>query len=611
MHAEQTLATEHDVGVEPGHVSAEAMDATRRERRWPVVVPVAAIVTVLVAISFFPDVRHYHDAAAAIRIAASACALWALVLTWTRSKSGLVLAWEPRRQHYVQACAQLSVMLYWGLHWSRVYGWLPFVAAQLVFAYGVDLLVSSTRRGSYTLGFAPLPVVFSINLFLWFREEWFALQLLMVALALLAKEYVVWERSGRVRHIFNPSALPLALASLLLIAAGASSMTYGEEIAATMSEAPYLMAVIFVMAVPGQALFGVTPMTMAAVATTYVCSVVVWTYAGTYIFPDAFFPAAVFLGMHLLFTDPATAPGTFVGRLAFGVAYGVSVVVLYVLMGHWGVPTFYDKILAVPLLNLLVGWIDAIGRSGITGVIERYVRSVDPVRVRTACLALWIAGFVGVASAHVNTPDADGTTALHWAARRNHAWVARAELLVGANASVRNAFGVTPLAVAARDGSAPMVEALVTAGADPNGSVADGVTMLMLAANSGNLQTLDALVTLGADVNARDPILGETALMWAAKSGHATALRALTAAGADPNAEALVSSLISRPDAMPMRRTALTFAIQADSAECVQALLEAGAQTGIVGPGGMTAIEFARQRAGEPVVAALEQFAAR
>lgn len=611
MHSEQTLAVGRGVGVDPPRVSAEAADARRGERRRPLIVPVAVNVALLVAVSLLPGIRESRDAAGAVRVAASVCALWALWLTWTRKDAGLVLAWEPRRPHYVQAVAQLSVLLYWGLSWPHVYGWLPFVAAQLLFAYAVDLLVSATRRGSYTFGFAPVPVVFSINLFLWFREEWFVLQLLMVALALVAKEWVVWERAGRVRHIFNPSALPLAIASILLIAAGASSMTYGEEIAASMSEAPYLMAVIFVMALPGQALFGVTPMTMAAVGTIYLCSVVAWTYTGNYIFPDAFFPAAVFLGMHLLFTDPATAPGTFVGRLAFGVAYGVSVVALYVLLGHWGVPTFYDKILAVPLLNLLVGWIDAIGRGGVTGAIEGYVRSVGTVRMRTACLALWIAGFVGVASAHVNTPDADGTTALHWAAQRNHAWVAQAELLVGADASVRNAFGVTPLAAAARDGSGRLVEALVGAGADPNSSVADGVTMLMLAASSGNVNAIDALVKLGADVNAREPILGETPLMWAAKSGHAEALGALAAAGADPNAEVLVSSLVRRPDEVPMRGTALRFAIQADSAACVQALLEAGARTDAVGPDGMTAVEFARQRAGGPVVAALERFAAR
>ena len=34
-----------------------------------------------------------------------------------------------------------------------------------------------------------------------------------------------------------------------------------------------------------------------------------WMF-GTYFFVDAFIPAAVFLGMHLLFTDPSTSPRT-------------------------------------------------------------------------------------------------------------------------------------------------------------------------------------------------------------------------------------------------------------------------------------------------------------
>ena len=35
-------------------------------------------------------------------------------------------------------------------------------------------------------------------------------------------------------------------------------------------------------------------------------------------------PIAVFLGMNLLFTDPATSPRTLMGRIFYGVAYGLS-----------------------------------------------------------------------------------------------------------------------------------------------------------------------------------------------------------------------------------------------------------------------------------------------
>ena len=56
--------------------------------------------------------------------------------------------------------------------------------------------------------------------------------------------------------------------------------------------------------------------------------------------------------MHLLFTDPSTSPRTELGRIIFGVLYGLSTVLLYALLGALGLPTFYDKLLQVPILNL-------------------------------------------------------------------------------------------------------------------------------------------------------------------------------------------------------------------------------------------------------------------
>jgi hypothetical protein len=63
---------------------------------------------------------------------------------------------------------QLSVYAYWGWYWPPVYDFAPLLAAQLVFAYAFDVLLSWTRRGSYVLGFGPFPIIFSTNLFLWF-----------------------------------------------------------------------------------------------------------------------------------------------------------------------------------------------------------------------------------------------------------------------------------------------------------------------------------------------------------------------------------------------------------------------------------------------------------
>src|SRR5204862_825283 len=223
---------------------------------------------------------------------------------------------------------------------------------QIVFAYAFDMLLTWSRRDTYALGFAPFPVVFSINLFLWFKPDWFYLQFLMVATGFAAKELLRWDKEGRRTHIFNPSSFPLALFSLALIMTGMSDATFGREIAITQFYPPHIYLFLFLIGLPGQYFFGVTTMTMSAAVTPYVFGLLYFAVTGTYFFYDSYIPIAVFLGMHLLFTDPSTSPRTELGRIIFGSLYGLSAVLLYPLLANLGMPTFYDKLLQVPILNL-------------------------------------------------------------------------------------------------------------------------------------------------------------------------------------------------------------------------------------------------------------------
>jgi len=128
---------------------------------------------------------------------------------------------------------------------------------------------------------------------------------------------------------------------------------------------------LFLIGLPGQFLFGVTSMTMSAAVTTYLFGLLYFAATGAYFFYDSYIPIAVFLGMHLLFTDPSTSPRTELGRIMFGVLYGLSTVALYDLLGRAGLPTFYDKLLQVPILNLSIKLIDRAARS-------RMLRAFDP-----------------------------------------------------------------------------------------------------------------------------------------------------------------------------------------------------------------------------------------
>src|SRR4029079_10970489 len=198
-------------------------------------------------------------------------------------------------------------------------------------------------------------------------------------LGIAAKEFVRWKKDGRVSHIFNPSSFPLAIFSIVLLATGASGITWGQDIAVTQFYPPHMYLFLFLIGLPGQFFFGVTLMTMSAVLSTYLFGLIYFHWTGVYFFYDSYIPIAVFLGMHLLFTDPSTSPRTELGRIIFGTLYGLSTCALYQLLGSAGMPTFYDKLLQVPFLNLSVRAIDRTVRS-------KWLRRLDPAAIGQSLL---------------------------------------------------------------------------------------------------------------------------------------------------------------------------------------------------------------------------------
>ena len=90
------------------------------------------------------------------------------------------------------------------------------------------------------------------------------------------------------------------------------------------------------------------------------------------------------------------------------------------------------------------------------------------------------------ASADVNAPQADGATALHWAAYLDDVETARLLLEAGADAGVANTHGVVPLSLACTNANAAMVDLLLAAGADAKAAVGTGETVLMSCARTGN-----------------------------------------------------------------------------------------------------------------------------
>ena len=136
--------------------------------------------------------------------------------------------------------------------------------------------------------------------------------------------------------------------------------------------------------------------------------------------------------------------------------------------------------------------------------------------------------------ADVNTTQADGMTALHWAAQKGDVELANVLLYASANVKATTRIGgYTPLLIASKNGDAAMIDTLTKAGADPNATTMNGTTPLMLASAAGRPAAVKALIDRGATVNARESVKGESALTFAAAFGRADVIRVLTAHGAD------------------------------------------------------------------------------
>ena len=207
--------------------------------------------------------------------------------------------------------------------------------------------------------------------------------------------------------------------------------------------------------------------------------------------------------------------------------------------------------------------------------------------------------------ADVNAPQADGTTALHWAAYWDHGDSAELLIRAGARVNVANDLGVTPLWTASENGSAAMVRTLLQAGANPNAALSSGETLVMTAARTGNADVVEQLLAKGADVNAKEHAYGaQTALMWAVAQQHADVVDVLLAHGADVAARSdgwtevvkTVREAANPAYIMDLKQggyTPLLFAARVGDLASAKLLVAAGADVNDLAPSGTSAVVVA------------------
>jgi hypothetical protein len=391
--------------------------------------PIAA----LAAFFWWPRAEHIPALGVAFLAASGGLFVWWAWLAARLRRKDFALVVEVTLPHVLQTLAYASILVYWSWYWQPIADAAPLIAAQIVFALAFDMLLSWSRRHPYSLGLEPFSLVFAINLFLRFVDDRFALQFALIAVGLLARELIRWQRDGQRVAIFSPASFSLAVASVVLLTTQTTSLTWGAPISTELFLPPQIYLFIFAVALPGAWLSGLTMVTLSAVVTTYAFSAAYLRLTGTYFFIDSHVPIAFFLAMHVLVGDASTLPRSTAGRVAFGVLYGLAAVGLYTLLSAMGAPTFYAKLLPVPLISLLVRLIDRWTLAAPIDPAETSpANSRGPMRRRLAYTALWIVVFGALSTIQAVGDAHPGHSLLFWknACTSGHVRACRVELQI-------------------------------------------------------------------------------------------------------------------------------------------------------------------------------------
>lgn len=309
-------------------------------------------------------------------------ALVALVVAVVVRRSGggtITTSVRLQPNHMIPSIFQVLIFSYWALYWEPLIDHAWALGVQLLFAYTLDVAIGVWTDRAWRIGLAPVPIVLSTNLFVWFTGSGFWLFFLVASIALLSKAALKRE-SG---HIFNPSALGLAAVGLICIPLPAPDFCY--DIAHELNVTPSMTEFLILVALIAQLRVPVVLVSLGAAASLW-ASVEVPIFLSRFLSLDGletfstlvpiWYWAPVFLVLALLATDPKTIPNTPAGKLLFGLLLGGGIALASAGLTVAGHNDFMAKVIPVPLVNLLVPWCDRVGAR------------LDP-RLRPALEPLW------------------------------------------------------------------------------------------------------------------------------------------------------------------------------------------------------------------------------
>ena len=309
------------------------------------------------------------------------------------------VVWLVRRTHVLPVALQGVLYVYWMLYSEPARVHASVVLIHICFGVLFETLLGFQRDGAWRISLAAVPAAVSMNLFIWYEAERSWVPFVLLAFGLGAKRFILWQG----RHLFNPSALAIALGALA--ASVAPSVFRYEDIASAFSFAPNMLELVFLASLVPLALLRTAPVTVGGFLAMYVLhgfhftplespqSFFVPTAQGSEPLPFPFW-APWLLTLTLFAGDPATVPRTAPGRLLNGLIMGTGLVGFSYLLYALGGSDFFAKALAVVTANTLVPLQDRIGRriAALLPVLER-------PRANWVWLGLYVAMLVGNLSA--------------------------------------------------------------------------------------------------------------------------------------------------------------------------------------------------------------------
>ena len=309
-----------------------------------------------------------------------------LFLAWVvKNRPSLKFRALFRPNHLMPAVIQGIIFGYWGLYWREVPFHLVSMAGQIVFAYFFDAALSLRARREWTFSFAPLPIVLSTNLFIWFIDTSAAFSYVVLAIAIASKHFI--RRNGV--HVFNPSAFAIALAGIAWTLQ--PSFFRYVDVSHPLGLPPNMTEVMFLLSLLPLVRFSLVLIPLGAALTllplnAWSKAVIGVTNIGAAA-PSPLWPA-ILLAITLFATDPVTVPRTRGGRLLFGISYGFLMWLASVVYISNGMTDFFGKVLPIPILNWLAPRFDA--------AAERLRASaVFAPRLDFAYVVVWIVFVVG------------------------------------------------------------------------------------------------------------------------------------------------------------------------------------------------------------------------